>query len=177
MDFSFMNKECKKNSCVHYRRYAREWVMQFLFQNDLTGPEKDNDPVKVFAFQLRETEIFELPDKKMFKRSYKDALKLLTGVLAKHNEIDELLSKFASKSKWTLERMDAVDRNIMRVSIYEMLYCPHVPLIVSINEAVEIGKKYGTSHSPAFINGILNSIKDSVNSPLKGPSVSDENAD
>ncbi len=151
--------------------------MQFLFQNDLTEPEKDNDPAKLFSFQLRETELFELPDKKMFKRSYKDALKLLTGVMDKHNEIDELLSNFASKSKWTIDRMDTVDRNIMRVSIYEMLYCPNVPLIVSIDEAVEIGKKYGTSHSPAFINGILNSIKNSINRPSKEQSISDENSD
>jgi transcription antitermination factor NusB len=172
-----MNKECKKDSCIHYRRYAREWVMQFLFQNDLTEPEKDNDPVKLFAFQLSETELFELPEKKIFKRSYKDALKLLTGVLDKRNEIDELLSKFAVKSKWTLERMDTVDRNIMRVSIYEMLYCPNVPLIVSIDEAVEIGKKYGSGHSPAFINGILNSIKDTVSRPSREQFVSDENAD
>ena len=172
-----MSKECKKDTSVHYRRYAREWVMQFLFQNDLTEPGKDSDPVKLFAFQLRETELFELPDRKMFKRSYKDALKLLTGVLDKHNEIDELLSKFAMKSKWTLERMDTVDRNIMRVSVYEMLYCHNVPLIVSIDEAVEIGKKYGTGHSPAFINGILNSIKDTVNRPSKEQAVSDESAD
>jgi len=161
-----MNKGCKKTNCAHYRRYAREWVMQFLFQNDLTEPA-NGDPVKLFAFQLRETELFELPDQKMFKRSYKDALKLLTGVLEKHDEIDELLSKFASKSKWALERMDAVDRNVMRVSIYEMLYCPNVPLIVSIDEAVEIGKKYGAGHSPAFINGILNSIKDTIIKPTK----------
>lgn len=172
-----MCKEYKKEGCIHYRRYAREWVMQFLFQNDLAGPEKDSDPVKLFAFQLRETELFELPDKKMFKRSYKDALKLLTGVLDKRNEIDELLSKFAVKSKWTLERMDTVDRNIMRVSIYEMLYCPNVPLIVSIDEAVEIGKKYGSGHSPAFINGILNSIKDTVNRSQRELLALDENAD
>ena len=158
-----MNKEDKKEGCVHYRRYAREWVMQFLFQFDLSDIGQDIDPIKLFAFQLRETELFELPDKKMFKRAYKDALKLLTGVLEKREEIDGILSKFAMKSKWTLERMDIVDRNIMRVSTFEMLYCPNVPLIVSIDEAVEIGKKYGSSHSPAFINGILNSIKDTIN--------------
>lgn len=157
----------KKENCVHYRRYAREWVMQFLFQYDLVEPEKNSDPSELFAFQLRETELFELPDKKMFKRAYKDALKLLMGVLDKRKEIDEIISKFAMKSKWTLERMDIVDRNIMRVAIYEMLYCPNVPPIVSIDEAVEIGKKYGSGHSPVFINGILNSIKDIINRSLR----------
>ena len=172
-----MNKGSKKEHFIHYRRYAREWVMQFLFQNDLAEPEKDSDMEKLFAFLLRETELFELPDKKMFKRSYKDALKLLAGVLSKQKEIDELLSKFAMNAKWTLERMDTVDRNIMRVSIYEMFYCPNVPPIVSIDEAVEIGKKYGSAHSPAFINGILNSIKDTLNRPSREQSASNENAD
>lgn len=154
----------KKTNQVHFRRYAREWVMQFLFQRDITEIE-ESALLETFSFQVRETELYELPDKDVFKKAYKVALKILSGVLSKLKEIDDEISKYSGKSNWPIERIDAVDKNIMRVAVYEMLFCDNVPPIVSINEAVEIGKDYGTDHSPSFINGILNSIKDSLQRP------------
>lgn len=160
-----MTKESKKKTNqVHFRRYAREWVMQFLFQRDITEIE-ESALLETFSFQVRETELYELPDKDVFKKAYKVALKILSGVLSKLKEIDAEISKYSEKSNWPIERIDAVDKNIMRVAVYEMLFCDNVPPIVSINEAVEIGKDYGTDHSPSFINGVLNSIKDSLQRP------------
>ena len=154
------NKQ-SRNSQIHFRRYAREWVMQFLFQYDISEME-ESSILDTFSFQVRETELYETPSKDVFKKAYKAALKLLSGVLSKINEIDSIISRFSSKSDWPIERIDLVDKNIMRVAVYEMLFCDNVPNIVSINEAVEIGKEFGSGHSPAFINGILNSIKDSL---------------
>lgn len=160
-----MTKESKKKTNqVHFRRYAREWVMQFLFQRDISEIE-ESALLETFSFQVRETELYELPDKDVFKKAYKVALKILSGVVSKLKEIDAEISKYSEKSKWPIERIDPVDKNIMRVAVYEMLFCDNVPPVVSINEAVEIGKDYGSDHSPSFINGILNSIKDSLQRP------------
>ena len=62
-------------------------------------------------------------------------------------------------SNWKIERMACVDRNVMRIAIFELLYCDDIPAKVSINEAIDIGKRYGTDESGAFINGILDSIR------------------
>lgn len=160
-----MTKEhTKKSNKPHFRRYAREWVMQFLFQRDIAEIE-ETELLEIFAFQVRETELYELPDKDVFKKAYKAALKILSGVLLKLKEIDSEISKYSEKSNWPIERIDPVDKNIMRVAVFEMLYCDNVPPVVSINEAVEIGKDYGSEHSPSFINGILNSLKDSLQRP------------
>jgi N utilization substance protein B len=81
---------------------------------------------------------------------------LVKGVLAHQAEIDRRIEQFSSN--WKLSRMSGVDRNVMRIAAYEMLYCPDIPSKVSINEAIDIGKKYGTADSGAFINGILDAI-------------------
>lgn len=158
-----MTEETKLGT-VHFRRYAREIVLQYLFQCDITKTEKDIDS---FSSMFRETEIFDIPDRKIIKLVYKACLKLLSGIFENIEEIDNVLSEHSRKSKWTLSRMSIVDRNVMRIAIYEMLYCNNVPPIVSINEAVEIGKKYGSEHSPIFINGILNGVKEILSRPLR----------
>ena len=84
-------------------------------------------------------------------------LKLVKGVLASKDELDALIEKFSRN--WKISRMSCVDRNVMRVAVYELLYCEDIPPKVSINEAVDVGKKYGTEESGAFINGILDSIR------------------
>jgi len=68
-----------------------------------------------------------------------------------------LIERFSRN--WRLSRMSCVDRNIMRIAVYEMLFCSDIPAKVSINEAIDIGKKYGTEESGAFINGILDSVR------------------
>ncbi len=84
-------------------------------------------------------------------------LKLVQGVLHTRTEIDAVIERYSNN--WKLNRMSCVDRNIMRIAVYELLCCQDIPYKVSINEAIDIGKKFGTEESGAFINGILDSIR------------------
>ena len=84
-------------------------------------------------------------------------LKLVNGVRQALPEIDALIERFSKN--WKVSRMSCVDRNVLRIAIYEMLYCDDIPPKVSINEAVDVGKKFGTEDSGAFINGIIDSIR------------------
>ena len=85
------------------------------------------------------------------------ARKLVIGVWDRKAQFDALLEQ--KSVSWSLERMPAVDRNIMRVALFEMLACDDVPDKVAINEAIEIAKEFGAKESPAFINGILDVIR------------------
>ena len=84
-------------------------------------------------------------------------LKLVTGVMGAKDELDALLERFSEN--WGINRMSGVDRNVMRIAAFELIYCDDIPPKVSINEAVDVGKKFGTEESGAFINGILDSIR------------------
>ena len=83
---------------------------------------------------------------------------LIRGTFTHLREIDELLSSYAEN--WTIERMAAVDRNVLRIAVYEMLFSKGVPPVVAINEAVDIAKKFSTPLSGAFVNGILDRIRE-----------------
>lgn len=83
--------------------------------------------------------------------------KLVEGVRQSQREIDATIERFSSN--WKLHRMPHVDRNILRIAVFEMLHCEDIPIKVSINEAIDIGKKYGTHESGPFINGILDSLR------------------
>jgi len=80
---------------------------------------------------------------------------LTRGVMLNRSQIDRLIERFSSN--WKISRMACVDRNVMRIALYEILFLEDIPEKVSINEAIDIGKKYGTEESGAFINGILDS--------------------
>ena len=90
------------------------------------------------------------------KKSIPYAKKLLDGVQEKADAINQLISKYAEN--WRLERMSVIDRNILRLAVYEVHYQDDVPTSVAINEAVEIAKRYSTDDSGPFINGILDSM-------------------
>jgi len=127
------------------RRQARELAMQALF-----CMEMQNEP----SMQMLERfcdHFLPSPKPQPF------FLQLVKGVLDAAEQIDTLIERFSKN--WKLNRMSGVDRNVMRIAVYEILYCEEIPPKVSINEAVDIGKKYGTSESGAFINGILDSIR------------------
>ena len=79
------------------------------------------------------------------------------GVLKARGELDTLIEQFSKN--WDITRMSCVDRNVMRIAVFELLYCEDIPPKVSINEAVDVGKKFGTEESGAFINGIMDSIR------------------
>lgn len=87
-------------------------------------------------------------------------LRLIEGVREFQHKIDSLIESFSEN--WKISRMSRVDRNVMRIAVYELLHCDDVPPKVSINEAIDIGKKFGTEDSGAFINGILDSIRISL---------------
>lgn len=83
--------------------------------------------------------------------------KLVQGVIESHAQIDAAMVKFSSH--WKIGRMSCVDRNIMRIAAFEMLFCDDIPAKVSINEAIDVGKKFGTEETGAFVNGILDSLR------------------
>jgi len=83
-------------------------------------------------------------------------MELVRGVVHGREQIDAVIEQFSSN--WKIHRMSAVDRNILRIAVYEMFVCSDIPAKVSLNEAIEMGKKFGTEESGAFINGILDSI-------------------
>ena len=94
------------------------------------------------------------------KKSRPFFIKLVNGVLGAKDQIDALVERFSQN--WTINRMSCVARNVMRIAVYEMIYCHDIPPKVSINEAVDIGKKFGTQESGAFINGIMDSIRETL---------------
>jgi N utilization substance protein B len=130
------------------RRQARELAMQALFYMDIRK-DASEETLEYFC------DCF-CPSKK----SRPFFRKLVNGVLGKKGQIDALVERFSQN--WNISRMSCVDRNVMRIAIYEMLYCDDIPPKVSINEAVDIGKKFGTQESGAFINGIMDSIREAL---------------
>jgi len=143
---------------LHFKRMGRELAMQYLFQCDLAGESETQQTIDMFWEQAEESG--EFPSNRIFRKARAYAEKLILGVQAHVMEIDDILET-ASK-KWDLDRMSAVDRNIMRIAIFELKYCPDIPPVVSINEAIEIGKDFSAEKSGIFINGILNGIKNQL---------------
>lgn len=129
------------------RRQSRELALQALFFLDINETDADLG-LKDFCLQ-HEDEL--VPAVKPF------FMDLVQGVLADKAHIDELMDK--SARNWKISRMPVVDRNVMRVAVFELLKRPDIPASVSINEAVDIGKKYGSRDSGAFINGVLDRIR------------------
>ena len=93
------------------------------------------------------------------------ACRLVRGVIEKMDEIDELIQKYAEN--WDIRRMNRVDRNIVRLAMYEMLHCRDIPPVVSINEAVDIAKEFGDSKSGSFVNGILDRARKDLDRPAR----------
>jgi N utilization substance protein B len=127
------------------RRQAREYALQILFQIDFT--EK-----KVGRRELDEF----WSDKKENREIREFAEELVKGTLEKLEDIDALIEKLAEN--WILGRMAAVDRNILRLAAFEILYRKDIPSAVTINEALEIAKKYSSSESAPFLNGVLDRL-------------------
>lgn len=90
---------------------------------------------------------------------------LIKGTLERCHELDDIIRKHAKN--WDLHRMAVVDRNVMRLAIYEMLYREDIPPIVSINEAVDIAKRFSTADSGKFVNGILDKVKAGILRPAR----------
>lgn len=129
------------------RRKARECALQMLFAADVTEARAD-DLVRSYWAELGDTDVEE---------SARDfATRLATGTLAHLAELDERIRSRAEH--WRISRMAIVDRNILRLAVYEFLFEP-TPRTVAINEALEIARRFSTYEATQFINGILDAIK------------------
>ena len=126
------------------RRKARELVLKSLYAFESTGGK----PEEIMASILQDSDLGE--------RNRKFAADLFTIVLDNQKQIDSEISSHAEH--WDISRLALVDKNIMRIAICELLYMPDIPSRVSINEAIEMAKKYSTMESSSFVNGILNAI-------------------
>jgi N utilization substance protein B len=126
------------------RRSGRELAFRLLFQCDVG--DMPIDDVLVTARESSEA----TPEVWYF------ASQMARGAWEQHSEIDQIITKYAAG--WTLERMANADRNLLRLAIYEILHREDIPQSVSINEAVELAKRYSTAESAKFINGILGSF-------------------
>ena len=133
------------------RREGREAAIQFLYQRDLGGGAGVADLEDFYAFRGLS------PAARRFCEG------LVRGILDHSAEVDEALQTHSQN--YELDRLSAVDRNILRLAIHEMLFCDDIPPVVSINEAVDIAKKYSTEESGRFVNGVLDRIKATLKRP------------
>jgi N utilization substance protein B len=138
------------------RRDGREAAVQFLFQCDLNL--EDAQSLHEGFWKLREA----------CPKPVRDfAGALINGVAANKEEIDARIKKCVAN--YEIGRIAAVDRNVLRLAIYEMLHCPETPPVVTINEAIEIAKKFGTEESGRFVNGVLDRIRGELGRPAREP--------
>ena len=136
------------------RRKSRELALQILYQIDVS---RDNvrDALDLFWQNFKGLE-----------RSMEFTEKLVEGVCNHKEEIDRLIEECSEN--WRLKRMSKVDRSILRLASFELLYCNDVPVKVTLNEAIDLGKKFGSEKSGSFINGILDRISAGIGKERNG---------
>jgi len=130
------------------RRRARRVTLETLYEYDIA-----NHPLG---------EVFEqrLLDNPMEKTGVEFASQLIQGVIKHIEETDDLIAQFAPE--WPIDQMAVIDRNILRIAIFEFLIEAETPVKVAINEAVELAKTYGSDSAPRFINGVLGTLADNI---------------
>ena len=133
------------------RRKSREIALQMLYQQEMTG---EPPQAVIDSYYELESGTDKNPDLAVAVRPF--AEKLLNGVYGHRDELDKMI--VSASENWRLERMSIIDRNVLRIALFEMLYCPEIPPKVSINEAIDLGKTFGSPDSGAFINGILDHL-------------------
>lgn len=126
------------------RRQSRELALQILYQMEV-NPGDPHETLELFWKEFSPPEDV---------RGY--AATIIGGVHRHQEEIDRLIEQYSEH--WKLHRMDWVDRNLLRMGVFELIYCNDIPPKVALNEAVDLGKKFGSEDSGAFINGILDRI-------------------
>jgi len=127
------------------RTRAREIAIQFLYQLDVRGEEIAESLDSFVAGETSDGETRQF------------ATRLIRGTRQMLTDADGTLRRVARN--WDLKRMAAIDRNVLRMAIFELAECPDIPPKVTINEAIELGKKYSTANSGAFVNGILDRVR------------------
>ncbi|MGI9243969.1 MAG: transcription antitermination factor NusB [Verrucomicrobiales bacterium] len=138
------------------RREGREAAVQFLFCSDINQELTPSD-IDGFFSTIRPAS----------PRVREFAKVLATGVCERRAEVDVVIEE--NTDNYQLDRISAVDRSILRLAVYEMMFCDDIPNVVSINEAIEVAKRFGTEDSGRFVNGIL----DNLNRALRKSSQSD----
>ncbi len=126
------------------RRHARAYVLQTLYELDFT----DHDPKSALRHRFE--------DRPFPESAQSFAQKLVLGVQTYRTYLDSMVGELAPE--WPIEQIAAVDRNVLRIAIYELLFEPDIPPKVAINEAVELAKMFGGESSPRFVNGVLGSL-------------------
>lgn len=133
---------------VGVRRKARILALQALYETDSVGHESVLSLSRLLA------------SKKLSEEGAAFAGELLRGVIRHKEQIDQNIRRYAPA--WPVEQIPTIDRNILRLAIFEILFDKKVPVKVAINEAVELAKRFGGDNSPRFVNGVLGSISDLV---------------
>jgi N utilization substance protein B len=127
------------------RREAREKALFYLYQSDL---------LKIDVAELIQNDL------KYKKEIDQFTSKLINGVKNNLDLLNEIINKYSTN--WQMDRMSILDRNMLRIALYELIYEQEIPLKVTINEAIEISKKYGDEESGKFINGILGKVIEKI---------------
>jgi N utilization substance protein B len=144
----------KDKGTLGNRRKSREFALQVLYQLDLTKQEANK------ALAQWKKHFSPKGEKNGFTEQ------IVKGVMENRQEIDDLIKRYSEN--WRLERINLIDRTILRMAIFELLYCEEVPPKVTLNEAIDLGKRYGTEDSGSFINGILDRIQNqAIHKPLQ----------
>lgn len=157
MSDNFQSQEQQMNR-PHGKRLGREFAMSFLFSCEMRGEMPRAELFDSF-FETAVPEYADV-DEKTLRRAADYAAKLYVNVALNQEKIDAILSPMCVNWDWM--RLSAVDRNIMRVAVAEMLDFDEVPLVVSIDEAVEIARDFSGIEGGNFINGVLNSVKNKL---------------
>jgi N utilization substance protein B len=130
------------------RSKSRECALQVLFQLNITKQEPITALSQFQEYFSRKGEVDDF------------AARLVLGVLEHRRELDRLIEQYSEN--WRLDRINIIERNILRMALFELLYCEEIPPKVSINEAIDLGKRYGSEDSGSFINGILDRIQSEI---------------
>ena len=143
------------------RRRARSLILEILYEYDVAA----HDPIPVLQRRLVEPGDEYIddeadPNEKITGSTIDFSRDLLVGVLEHQSNIDVLIQRYAPE--WPLDQIAVIDRNILRIAIYEVLLDEETPVKVAINEAVELAKAYGSDSSPRFVNGVLGTLTEST---------------
>ena len=136
------------------RHQNRAAAMQFLYMHAINPAEDVKDSVRRFLEEREEP-----------REYYAFAEELIFGVLEHQTEIDETIKKYAQN--WNFSRIAKIDLAVLRLALYELLHRTDIPPIVSINEAIDLGKEFSEPDSKRFINGILDRFKDELKRPIR----------
>lgn len=150
------------------RRVARELALNMLFQKDMDGGSPESTALAFeqnFSPEMDEENGLEIAAAD-FQRAWPLARELFFGVCHNLGELDEAICGAAAN--WSIPRMSPVDRGLIRLAYYEMLYRDEIPARVSLNEALEIAKSYGDDDSAGFINGVLDRLMRAVDRTVPG---------